>query len=140
MFVEAISFNVRDLKEFLVNNSAADRSHVIHGAATDVCVNSTITVQRPRLEEKSKSIAHWMRRQIGSIASKNHLLPKVAQQDRKTWATEEVRCVTGAIILKEWATVLCKSTHTHHLCSATPTVPGLLATRYFHINTEGASY
>jgi hypothetical protein len=105
-FVEAISFNVRDLKEMLMNNSALDRSYVFHAAATDVCLNSTIMVQRPRLEEKSQSIQHWMRRQIGGIASKNHLLPEAAQADRKSWALEEVRCVTGNTILTEWATSL----------------------------------
>lgn len=105
-FVEAISFNVRDLTEMLGNHSALDRSHVFHAAATDVCVNSTIAVQRPKLEEKSASIAHWMRRQIGSIASKNHLLPEVAQKDRANWAIEQVRCVTGADVLREWTTSL----------------------------------
>jgi hypothetical protein len=105
-FVEAISYNVHDLKELFSNNSALDRSHIIHAAATNTCMNKTITVQRPLFEEKNKSIAHWMRRQIGGIAAKNHLLPIEARKDRRNWATEEVRCVTGGDILYEWASVL----------------------------------
>lgn len=109
-FVEAISINVRDLNFFLANRSVADRSFVLHAAATNICYNATIPVQRPRLEEKSletkKEIAHWMRRQIGGIATKNHLLPKGAQEDRANWLTEDVRCVTGGDVIREWATVL----------------------------------
>eukprot|EP01038_Epipyxis_sp_PR26KG_P004821 gene4821-6756_t len=96
VFVEPISFNVRDLINYLSNNNVSHRSVVIHAAATSQCATPTLTVERPLYEEKNVSIPHWLRRQIGSV------LPKTRAKPRKEWTAEIVRCVTANDILSEW--------------------------------------
>lgn len=105
VFVEPMTINVRDLTKFLADNGAANRSLVIQAAATDVCAEPTIKVERPLYEEKanSSSIPHWLRRQIGSI------VPKTRDHARPEWMLEEVACLTAPEILLQWA----ESTSTH---------------------------
>lgn len=102
IFVEPFAMNVRDLIQNLAFKNATSRSMVLQAAATEVCAGPTLTLERPLYEEKmaagnsSKPIPHWLRRQIGSI------LPTHREHARKEWTLEEVRCVTGDIILDEW--------------------------------------
>lgn len=99
-FVEPMSNNVEDLRNFLVEKKVDNRGFVIRAAATSVCKDPTIVVERPLYEEKqkatNKTIPHWLRRQIGSI------LPKHRNHARPDWITEEVRCVTPTDIMKDW--------------------------------------
>jgi len=99
-FVEPMSNNVDDLRQFLVDKGVDNRGFVIRAAATSVCKAPTIFVERPLYEEKqkatNKTIPHWLRRQIGSI------LPQHRNHARPDWITEEVRCVTPTEIMKDW--------------------------------------
>lgn len=97
VFVEPMSINVRDLITYMASKNAGHRSLIIRAAATSVCKNATLFVERPLYEEKNASIPHWLRRQIGSI------LPEHRNHPRKEWTLEEVRCVTARDILRDWA-------------------------------------
>lgn len=99
VFVEPMGINVRDLIQYMSVKNAAHRSLIIRAAATSVCLNATLQVERPLYEEKNdSSIPHWLRRQIGSV------LPTTRKHARKEWIIEEVRCVTAKDILSDWAT------------------------------------
>ena len=76
LFVEPMSLNYRDLKNFIVKNNLADRSHSIQAAVTNDCPSPTILVKLPKGigEEEDEKRPHWLRRQIGGIAAIN---PKV---------------------------------------------------------------
>jgi FkbM family methyltransferase len=101
VFVEPISINVRDLRQFIDENQASDRSHIIRAAATSVCETPTVDMERPLYEEKAsaqnKTVPHWLRRQIGSI------LPKHRDHARPEWIVETVDCKTAPDILRDWA-------------------------------------
>ena len=99
VFVEPMTPNVRDLKEFIDKNKASDRSFVLQAAATEECAEPTIKVERPLYEENNpnKTIPHWLRRQIGSI------IPAHRDHARPDWTVEEVRCMTASNILDEWS-------------------------------------
>ena len=90
--------NVADLEKFLEFSGTMNRSHVMKAAATSHCEKPSISIERPLYEEKNGTIPHWLRRQIGSV------LPKHRSTARKEWTTEEVRCVTSADVLSDWAT------------------------------------
>lgn len=59
VFVEPISYNHKDLTQFMESHGVADRTHIIHGAATRVCNSTTIKMKRPTFEEKNASLPHW---------------------------------------------------------------------------------
>ena len=71
MFIEPVSINFASLQEFLKTNNVVDRTFALRAAATDICANPTIKIERPLYEEKGKSegkeVPHWLRRQIGGI-------------------------------------------------------------------------
>ncbi len=105
IFVEPMTPNVKDLTTYLTKNQAIDRSIIIQAACTQVCENPTLQVERPLYEEinnnktadAKKDIPHWLRREIGSI------MPKHRAKARPDWILEEVRCVTAADVLMDWA-------------------------------------
>lgn len=80
VFIEPMAFNVRDLVNFLADKNVLDRSFVLRAAATSECKAPTIVLERPMWEEKAlatnKTIAHWMRRQIGSVLPENREKPR----------------------------------------------------------------
>jgi hypothetical protein len=105
VFVEPMTPNIKDLTTYLTKNGVIDRSLVIQAAATEVCEDPVLMVERPLYEEmnnkksatEKKNIPHWLRREIGSIVPKNRAKP------RPDWTLEEVRCVTARDILMDWA-------------------------------------
>jgi FkbM family methyltransferase len=99
VFIEPMTPNVRDLRTFIEQHGATNRSLVIQAAATSECTEPTIKVERPLYEERNtenKTIPHWLRRQIGSI------VPSHRDHARPDWTLEEVRCVTASDILDDW--------------------------------------
>lgn len=84
IFVEPMSNNFADLTTFLEVNGVSNRSTALKGAATSYCANAFIEVQRPLFEEKDPTLAHWMRREIGSILDDG-------QKVLPGWAVEKVR-------------------------------------------------
>jgi len=113
VFVEPMSVNYNDLVKHLEQNGAMDRSLAIRGAATSLCPNPTIIVERPLYEEKNKSLPHWLRRQIGSIVPEHRIKKaEAAGKDvkaRPEWVLETVRCLTASDILLEWGNATSRS-------------------------------
>jgi hypothetical protein len=102
VFVEPVSINLRDLTSFLTEQGVMNRSHVIHAAGTDVCPSPTTKIKFPVNHEKNNPNApHWLRREIGAILTPDELAGKKAPP--RNWQIEEVRCVTAADILVDWA-------------------------------------
>lgn len=61
VFVEPFEMNFKDLSKFMEEHGVANRTHLIHGAATSVCNSTTLKMKRPNTEEKDPSKPHWMR-------------------------------------------------------------------------------
>ena len=106
VFVEPVPINVADLKDYLAKNGLSNRSHVIHAAASDKCESPTVIFKIPKYEEKTPDAAHWLRREIGSLLSKEEKAG-TSKLD-KNWKTEEVKCITSSQVLTEWAEIMSK--------------------------------
>ena len=98
-FVEPFQMNYEDLSNFMESHKVSHRTHLIHGAATNQCNDTTIKMKRPTFEEKNKSLPHWMRRQIGAVVPWN----KLERPMTGGWVAEFVRCLTAPDILADWA-------------------------------------
>jgi hypothetical protein len=59
VFVEPIEMNYKDLNKFMESNGVANRTHLLHAAATSKCNSTTIKMKRPMHEEKNSSLPHW---------------------------------------------------------------------------------
>jgi hypothetical protein len=101
LFVEPVSYNYKDLLQYLDLNHASERSYTINAAITDVCDTQNVSFKVSRTEEKNPEAAHWLRRQIGSIVKENEKLSD-------TWKIETVRCSTPLEIMAEWTAHLAK--------------------------------
>eukprot|EP00601_Ochromonadales_sp_CCMP2298_P036887 CAMPEP_0173355214 /NCGR_PEP_ID=MMETSP1144-20121109/17631_1 /TAXON_ID=483371 /ORGANISM="non described non described, Strain CCMP2298" /LENGTH=230 /DNA_ID=CAMNT_0014303879 /DNA_START=33 /DNA_END=722 /DNA_ORIENTATION=- len=73
VFVEPFQMNYNDLSNFMEQHKVSHRVHLIHGAATRKCNESTIKMKRPTFQERNASLPHWMRRQIGAVVPFNKL-------------------------------------------------------------------
>ena len=104
VFVEPFEINYNDLVKFMEEHGVADRTYVLHGAATRQCNESMIKMKRPTFEEKNKSLPHWMRRQIGSVVP----VDKLDRPATGGWTFEMTRCVNGPEILADWANTMHK--------------------------------
>lgn len=92
VFVEPMERNVNEMTRIFDEKEAADRSTIIRAAATHMCTEPTIRVQRPLYEEKNDpKTPHWLRRQIGGIPKEGAKTPP------REWVFEDVRCVTGVL-------------------------------------------
>eukprot|EP01038_Epipyxis_sp_PR26KG_P004820 gene4820-6755_t len=132
VFVEPISMNYKDLNNFMESNGVTNRTHLIHGAATSHCVNSTIKMKRPTHEEKNSSLPHWMRRQIGAIVP----FDKLERPMTGGWTAEFVRCVTGSDILEDWAAATSRNVNP----SKRQKVPKKMRAHVLKIDAEGHDY
>jgi hypothetical protein len=97
LFVEPVSNNYRDLGDFLAVNHAMDRSYTVNAAITDVCETKNVSFKVSAREEKDPNAAHWLRRQIGSIAKENEKF------NPENWRLETVRCATPLEVMTEWS-------------------------------------
>lgn len=104
VFVEPFEINYNDLVKFMEGQGVADRTYVLHAAATRQCNSTMMKMKRPTFEEKNKSLPHWMRRQIGSIVP----IDKLDRPATGGWTFEMTRCVNGPDILADWASTLFK--------------------------------
>ena len=142
IFVEALLENCQDLESYLKHFQVHLRSLVVHGAVTDVCERDEIVILKPIIDRSNETIPHWVRKEIGGIATKlNHLVHNwhthtdpLVRDSVKGWNKEKVECIVPKDILRRW------SVHVQNNTSASTHHREFMRPHVLKIDAEGNDY
>ena len=142
VFVEALYDNCQDLERFLRNHQVYQRSLVVHGALTDICENDSVEILRPIIDRSNETLPHWIRKEIGGIATKisplidewHKLSDSMVRDSVKGWTKESVKCIVPIDILSRWSAYLRNDTS-----SVTPSHE-IMRPHVLKIDAEGHDY
>ena len=100
--VDAVDSNIRNLKHYLLKNSALDRAYFVLGAFSQTCSQSNISILHQTKELQSRDGEEWVQWRVGNTA----MFASNSDAKQNKWRTESVRCVPAMEFLQQWAGIL----------------------------------